>query len=702
MAATSGTSASASTSAAAGSVHKGQGSSSSLMLSSGVPRSHAQVRGGGGGGGSGSGGGGAGSSVRPKRSKHSVHWFRKGLRLSDNPALLRAVRNCDTWRCIFILDPWFAGSSNQGVNKWRFLLQSLEDLDQSLRKLDSRLFVVRGQPADVLPDLFREWGTTYFTFEEDPEPFGRNRDRNIVALCKEQGIHVIQESSHTLYNSEKIIEQTGGKPPLTYRQFLKVVATLKTPPNPAPSICSRLIGHGITPLSEDHDERWAVPSLSELGFETDNLKPPVWQGGETEALSRLERHLERKAWVAYLGRPKMTPQSLLPSQTGLSPYLRFGCLSTRLFYHALRDLYKKMKKSEPPLSLYGQLLWREFFYAASTRNPNFDRMIGNPICVQIPWEKNNEALAKWASGKTGFPWIDAIMTQLREEGWVHHLSRHAVACFLTRGHLWISWEEGMKVFDELLLDTDWSFNAGTWMWLSCSSFFQQFLNLYCPVKFGKKADPNGDYIRRYLPVLKNYPTRYIHEPWTAPEQVQKAAKCIVGVQYPKPMVDHVAAASINHERMKQIYQQLSSYRNAKSIEKMKPGGAATPGQGGRDSFTPISMIDQIVVPGPKDEPGSISQHFGGGGEAGSGTSRGGAGGGGGGAGGPTLLLQPQQQQQQQPPVNIKLDPMGGEGAEQQERSEGDGGGALPERVGGGGVAGSDVDFLIPSIDSFQP
>ena len=100
-------------------------------------------------------------------------------------------------------------------------------------------------------------------------------------------------------------------------------------------------------------------------------------------ISRLERHLERKAWVASFGRPKMTPQSLLASPTGLSPYLRFGCLSTRLFYHALSDLYKKIKKCDPPLSLHGQLLWREFFYCAATRNPNFDKMAGNPICVQV-------------------------------------------------------------------------------------------------------------------------------------------------------------------------------------------------------------------------------------------------------------------------------------------------------------------------------
>jgi len=140
---------------------------------------------------------------RPRRPKHFVHWFRKGLRISDNPALLRGVKRCETWRCIFILDPWFAGSSNQGVNKWRFLLQCLEDLDQSLRKLNSRLFVIRGQPADILPQLFKEWGTNYFSFEEDPEPYGQTRDKNIMAMCKEAGVTVVKEPTHTLYNLDK-------------------------------------------------------------------------------------------------------------------------------------------------------------------------------------------------------------------------------------------------------------------------------------------------------------------------------------------------------------------------------------------------------------------------------------------------------------------------------------------------------------------
>jgi len=515
-----------------------------------------------------------------------VHWFRKGLRLSDNPALFRAIRRCETFRCIFILDPWFAGSSNVGTNKWRFLLQCLEDLDTSLRKLNSRLFVVRGQPADVLPTLFKEWGTNYFTFEEDPEPFGRVRDQNIIAMCKDLNITVTKEHSHTLFNLDRIIEKNEGKAPLTYKRFQSIIEAMDPPAKPVPTLTLQMLGSGFTPVTENHDEKYAVPTLEELGFETDNLKATVWHGGETEALSRLERHLERKAWVASFGRPKMTPQSLLASQTGLSPYLRFGCLSTRLFFHALSDLYRKIKKCEPPLSLHGQLLWREFFYCAATKNPNFDKMSGNPICVQIPWDKNDEALAKWANAHTGFPWIDAIMTQLRDEGWIHHLARHAVACFLTRGDLWISWEEGMKVFEELSLDADWSVNAGTWLWLSCSSFFQQFFHCYCPVKFGRKADANGDFIRRYLPVLKNFPTRYIHEPWTAPEAVQKSARCIIGQDYPKPICNHSFVSKINMDRMKQVYQQLAHFSQT--------------GQSGVG--IPVDLLSQLPkkIPGPED------------------------------------------------------------------------------------------------------
>ncbi|KGL90815.1 Cryptochrome-1, partial [Charadrius vociferus] len=472
----------------------------------------------------------------------------------------------------------------------RFLLQCLEDLDANLRKLNSRLFVIRGQPADVFPRLFKEWNIAKLSIEYDSEPFGKERDAAIKKLASEAGVEVIVRISHTLYDLDKIIELNGGQPPLTYKRFQTLISRMEPLEMPVETITPEVMEKCTTPVSDDHDEKYGVPSLEELGFDTDGLPSAVWPGGETEALTRLERHLERKAWVANFERPRMNANSLLASPTGLSPYLRFGCLSCRLFYFKLTDLYKKVKKnSSPPLSLYGQLLWREFFYTAATNNPRFDKMEGNPICVQIPWDKNPEALAKWAEGRTGFPWIDAIMTQLRQEGWIHHLARHAVACFLTRGDLWISWEEGMKVFEELLLDADWSVNAGSWMWLSCSSFFQQFFHCYCPVGFGRRTDPNGDYIRRYLPVLRGFPAKYIYDPWNAPESVQKAAKCIIGVNYPKPMVNHAEASRLNIERMKQIYQQLSRYRGLGLLATV-PSNPNGNGNGGLMGYSPGESI----------------------------------------------------------------------------------------------------------------
>ena len=141
-------------------------------------------------------------------------------------------------------------------------------------------------------------------------------------------------------------------------------------------------------------------------------------------------------------------------------------------------------------------------------------MIGNPNCLQIAWDKKPELLEKWASAQTGFPYIDAIQTQIMQEGWVHPVVRHATICFLTRGGLWISWEEGMKIFDELLLDADSSINAGIWMWHSSSYNFQQTPFFYCGHQLrSARSMPTVDYIRKYVPALRYFPRRYIHEPW---------------------------------------------------------------------------------------------------------------------------------------------------------------------------------------------
>lgn len=509
-------------------------------------------------------------------AQRSIHWFRKGLRLHDNPALLAAYENASHIWPIFILDPWFPKNANVGANRWRFLMQTLQDLDDSLKKFNSRLFVIRGNPAEVFPKLFKDWGITKLTYEVDTEPYAVERDALVDKLAKDSGVEVVKCVSNTLYDTQRTISKNGGSPPLTYQRLQTLVSQMGAPAKPV-NISNESIKDCKTVVDKDHDKKFGVPSLEELNKSEIDLGLCLYPGGETEALERLERMLKKVNWICNFEKPKTEPNSLEPSTTVLSPYLKFGCLSPRLFYHRLVEVYKGKKHSQPPVSLHGQLLWREFFYTVAAGTPNFDRMKGNSVCTQVDWDTNPEYLEAWKYGRTGYPFIDALMTQLRQEGWIHHLGRHAVACFLTRGDLWISWEEGMKVFEEYLLDADWSLNAGNWLWLSASAFFHQYFRVYSPVAFGKKTDKNGDYIRKYIPKLAKFPEKYIYEPWTAPKDIQEKCGCIIGKDYPKPIVDHEDARKRNISRMAAAYAKRNAGNDSKNNSSAggKSSGKAT-------------------------------------------------------------------------------------------------------------------------------
>nr|XP_055073415.1 cryptochrome circadian regulator 4 isoform X1 [Misgurnus anguillicaudatus] len=502
----------------------------------------------------------------------TIHLFRKGLRLHDNPTLLAALESSSALYPVYVLETEEA--NRLGALRWRFILQSLEDLDRRLRALGSRLYVLRGSTLAVLRELVTRWAVTQISYDTEVEPHYTRMDLEIRTLAQERGIKMHTCVSHTLYDVRRIIKANGGSPPLTYKKFLHVLSVLGEPEKPVREITAEDFLRCPTPPDPDHERQFGIPSLEDLGLQVPS--EVLWPGGETHALKRLQQHLQsqvhtqgltfliisttfmtyrlHQGWVANFSKPRTVPNSLLPSTTGLSPYISLGCLSVRTFYHRLSSIYAQSRNhSLPPVSLQGQVLWREFFYTVASTTPNFIRMQGNPICLQIDWKHDPEALEKWRTAQTGFPWIDAIMTQLREEGWIHHLARHAVACFLTRGDLWISWEEGMKVFEEQLLDADYSVNAGNWMWLSASAFFHKYTRIFCPVRFGRRTDPDGQYLRKYLPVLKNFPSQYIYEPWKAPEDVQLSAGCVIGKDYPHPMVCHLEVSQKNLALMRQIH-----------------------------------------------------------------------------------------------------------------------------------------------------
>jgi cryptochrome len=480
-------------------------------------------------------------------------------------------------------------------------LESLIDLDLKLQSLDSRLILIRGNPQDVFPELLKKWNVSGLYYEKETEPDAVDRDQRISAICQQMEVTVNCTVGHTLFASEDVIKANKGKPPLSLTSFLKVshtsyekcIQNLKVPdcleaPTRLPKIgplnelnIKSSTSYDAPKLTSDlidvqkrteffkfyngPKRDFSIPDISELGYEVlskDNQSPH--KGGETNALKLLSDYFKNFN-VAGFEKPNTSPAQFEPaSTTVLSPHLKFGTLSCRYFYQRLQEVYQQKKNhSHPPVSLLGQLYWREFFTVTSSAIPNFDKMKGNQICLQIPWklqdsadlgpEEDKAQLRAWTEARTGYPWIDAIMTQLRTEGWIHHLARHSVACFLTRGDLYISWERGRDVFDELLLDSDYALNNANWMWLSASAFFTQYFRVYSPVAFGKKWDKDGKYIKKYVPALHKMPIQYIFEPWKAPLSVQKQAGCIIGVDYPHPIVEHETISKKNMEKMKAAY-----------------------------------------------------------------------------------------------------------------------------------------------------
>lgn len=478
----------------------------------------------------------------------SVVWFRKGLRLHDNAALQDGARGADALCPLYILDPALCAPGYVGDNRLAFLLESLRDLDAGLRRLGSRLVVRLGSPDTVLPGVLREVGATRLTFEADTEPYAVARDAAARTMAETMGIEVLSPGGHTLYPPGHLLTLSGGRLPTSYSGFLALVDRAGLPAGPLPAPAH-------LPPVPDLLPDTPVPTLADLGRAVPVRGLERCPPGETAALDILRAWCAQGTRIATFEKPKTDPTAFdPPSTTRLGPHLKFGCLSPRTMYHALRAAEAGAGRfSKPPVSLVGQLLWREFFTTLGAQTPNYDRMRGNPLCRQISWGDDPALLQAWEAGRTGYPWIDAAMRQLAEEGWMHHLARHSVACFLTRGDLWQSWEAGQAVFGRLLIDGDWSLNAANWMWLSASAFFHQYDRVYNPATFAEKYPGHPAYIRRYVPELAALDDEYILQPWTAPPGALRRAGVVLGKTYPVVVVDHHTARKQNLARMREAY-----------------------------------------------------------------------------------------------------------------------------------------------------
>ena len=476
-----------------------------------------------------------------------------------------------------------------------YSLECQNDLSKSITKRNkkSKLFLMREAPQTLFPKLFKAWKITHLVFEKDTDAYARDRDAIVKKAAEEAGVEVIIKSGRTLWDSDALVKKNHEKPTMSISQVQSAGPKIGRIPRPIPAPES-IPDPGETKLdfeqqqpesdpdfnsdSRSHGDKsyegisgpngdFAIPTMEELGFPAATSSH---RGGESIALKMLDKIIADEKYTATFEKPNTAPTAFEPqSTTLLSPFLHFGSLSVRELYWRVQDVVDNYSgiASQPPVSLTGQLLFRDMYFGAQAAlGYSFCQTLYNSHCRFIPWHlpskvdhttrlvtgeyhidsaQAEEWFQRWKYGLTGFPWIDALMRQLHREGWIHHLGRHAVACFLTRGGCYISWERGAEVFEEWLIDHETACNAGNWQWLSCTAFFAQFYRCYSPVAFPKKWDEEGKFVKRYVPELKDLDAKYIYEPWKAPIADQKKAGVRIQGEgkeeqegiYPTPMFD---------------------------------------------------------------------------------------------------------------------------------------------------------------------
>lgn len=458
-------------------------------------------------------------------------WFRFDLRLADNPALAAAVALDRPIIPLFILDDDSAGLWRLGgASRW-WLAGSLEALAASLERLGSRLILRNGDAASELMALALDTGASDVFCNRVHEPWAKERDTRVAAMLKQASIGWSSFESSLLFPPETMPGPKG----VGYRVFTPFwKACLASPapslPLPAPK---RLVAPKAWPAS-DSLERW-------------NLRPTkpdwakgmteMWTPGETGARSRLDGFLDEAL-------PHYATERDRPDHDGvsrLSPHLRFGEIGPRQIWHGV-STRAAAGEGEPGAGAYlRQLGWREFSYNLLNNLSNLPHLSLQDKFERFPWRNEPLAQLAWRRGKTGYPLVDAGMRELWTTGWMHNRVRMVAASFLVK-HLLQSWQSGAAWFWDTLVDADLANNSASWQWVAgCGADAAPYFRIFNPVLQGEKFDPDGVYVRRWVPELAKLPDHLIHRPWEASPLELAAAEVRLGETYPKPIVDHGAA-----------------------------------------------------------------------------------------------------------------------------------------------------------------
>ncbi|HYO89045.1 MAG TPA: deoxyribodipyrimidine photo-lyase [Candidatus Limnocylindrales bacterium] len=452
-------------------------------------------------------------------------WFRRDLRLSDHTALNAALDLSAPVLPAFIFDPALLRGPHFSPARLAFLLAGLESLDQRLREFGSRLIVRTGEPAHVLRALVDETNADAVHASRDVSPFAITRD----ARAAEALAVPLRLFDDALLQPPEAISKADGGSFTVFTPFSRAWSAL---PAPAPDE-RRLRADHFADSSAIPCE--AIPSLTDLGYSNAVRLP---KAGEAAARRLLTDFTAGPIFEYSDGRNVLGGPAWAEGNAGtsaLSPYLRFGMLSPRQALAAAQSARSKAASAEARNSAYSwvnELAWREFYANILFHFPQVLKGTFKPQYAAMDWRHSVGELERWKAGLTGYPVVDAAMRQLVATGWMHNRARMVVASFLSKDLLHY-WAEGEAFFMQHLLDGDPASNNGGWQWTAgTGTDAQPFFRIFNPLLQSQRYDPNGDYIRAWVPELRGTPTESIHAPW----QMANPPR-----DYPAPLVDHYFA-----------------------------------------------------------------------------------------------------------------------------------------------------------------